>query len=153
MLTSGTHVVEWMAKQLKCTFGVCQGIGWMKDGEIVAGIVFDGYNQANIFVHIAKLRGERMPPTLIAAMFDYPFRQLQCKRLSAIISDRNEASMGFARKLGATVNGFLEDGAVDGNLVIFGLLRKDANKWLTKSLQRRLGVEHGRHPHRVGCHS
>src|SRR3990167_11046547 len=99
MLFSGPGVVEWVESQLAAQYAAnAVGIGWRRRGRFVAGLVFEGYNGANIFVHIAKLRGEPMPVDLIAAMFDYPFRQLGLRRMSAMIADRNKESKRFAKR-------------------------------------------------------
>ena len=149
-LRYGPGVVQWVETQLGAVYGnLAQGIGWEQNGHFVAGVVYEGYNGANIYVHIAKLRGVRLSPTFIAAMFDYPFRQLKVRRISATIADRNERSKEFARKLGGRLEGVLEDALPDGNLCIFGLLRKDAEKWLTEPYRRRLEVADGRSSQRI----
>ena len=145
MLTIGYGVVQWVEQQLGATYATnSTGIGWRRRGRLVAGLVFEGYNRVNIFVHIAKLRGEPMPVELIAAMFDYPFRQLKVRRISALIANGNRQSKRFAKKLGGRLEGVMEDASEDGDLCIFGLLRKDAEKWLTEPYRRRLEVFDGR---------
>lgn len=144
-LFSGPGVVEWVESQLQAEYAAnAVGIGWRRRGRFVAGLVFEGYNGANIFVHIAKLRGEPMPVDLIAAMFDYPFRQLGLRRISAMIADSNKQSKRFAKKLGGRLEGMLPEALPDGGtLCVFGLLRKDAGKWLTEPYRRRLGEFNG----------
>jgi len=145
MLTIGYGVVQWVEQQLGAVYATnAVGIGWRRRGRLVAGLVFEGYNRVNIFVHIAKLRGEPMPVELIAAMFDYPFRQLKVRRISALIANGNRQSKRFAKKLGGRLEGVMEDASEDGDLCIFGLLRKDAEKWLTEPYRRRLEVFDGR---------
>lgn len=144
MLTIGYGVVQWVEHQLGAVYATnATGLGWRRRGRIVAGLAFEGYNGVNIFVHIAKLRGEPMPVELVAAMFDYPFRQLKLRRMSALVADRNEASKAFARKLGARLEGTMKEASPDGDLCIFGLLRKDAEKWLAEPYRRRLEVFDG----------
>lgn len=145
MLFAGPGVVEWVEAQLGAQYASnAVGIGWRRRGRFVAGLVFEGWNVANIFVHIAKLRGEPMPVDLIAAMFDYPFRQLGVKRISAMVADSNKQSKAFAKKLGGRLEGMMPEALPDGGtLCVFGLLRKDAEKWLTEPYRRRLGEFNG----------
>ena len=139
-LVVGDGVVEWVAERLgvKGDTALARGIGWAKDGKIVIGLMFYNFNRAQIFVHVARDKWIRLPPTLIAAMMDYPFVQLGCKYLRAFISDQNAAAIDFARKLGASMEAELQDGATNGNILVFGLPRAEASRWLTASFSRRL---------------
>jgi RimJ/RimL family protein N-acetyltransferase len=119
------------------------GIGWQRDGEIVCGAAFTDYNGININMHIAKLDGETFPPTFIAAIFDYPFNQVGVRRMTGLIPESNAASIAFAERVGGVREGVLRDGARDGNLVIYGLLRSEADRWLTASFARRLKRQGG----------
>ena len=145
MLFTGPGVVEWVERQLGAHYSeLSRGIGWQQNGHFVAGVVYESYNGANIYVHIAKLRGVSLPPTFIAAMMDYPFNQLGLRRITAAIADKNTQSKDFAKRLGAKQEGRMREALPDGGtMVIFGLLRKDAEKWLTEPYRRRLGESNG----------
>ena len=140
MLTFGPEVVKWVEEQLDTKFGpTAQGIG---DGR--AAVVFDEYRSGvDIQMHIAKREGEILSPTLVAAMMHYPFEQLKVKRITGYIAENNLESQRFAKKLGARLEGVLKDALPEGNLCIYGLLREDAGKWLSKPFKCRLGVVHG----------
>lgn len=139
-LIVGDAVVQWVAERL----GVggdrehARGIGWAKDGKIVIGAMFYNFNGAHIFMHLARDKWVRLTPTLIAAMFDYPFVQLGCQYLRVFIADHNAAAIAMARKIGGSLEAQLQDGAPGGNLLIFGLPRQDAARWLTATYSRRL---------------
>ena len=154
MLLVGPRIRQWVEEVQKAKFSPnAEAVGWgrLPDG-IVCGAVFEGYNGANFFVHIAKLKGAQMPPAFIAAFLDYPFNQTGCRRITAAISERNLAAINFARKLGARQEGIMPEAHPDGSaLLIFGLLRKDAAKWLTAGYQRHLGEKHGRSGQRFDC--
>lgn len=149
MLTLGRGVVQWVEQQLGASFGEhAQGIGWQRGGEIICGAVYEGYNGANVYVHIAKMHGVKFPAAFIAAFVDYPFNQLRVRRMSAMIPSINEPSQEFAQKLGATLEGRMPEAVENGDLLVFGLLRRDAAKWLSEPYQRRLGEFHGRSSNR-----
>ena len=139
-LVVGDGVVEWVAERLsvKGDTATARGIGWSKGGKIVIGAMFYNFNHAHIFIHIARDKSVRLPPTFMAAIIDYPFVQLGCTYLRGFISERSAASIDFARKLGANLEAELQDGFPGANMLIFGLPRQEASRWLTANYTRRL---------------
>lgn len=105
--------------------------------KLVAGVVFEGYNYPSINMHVAA---DKMTPLFAAAIMDYPFNQLKCKRVTGIIEKRNKKSRRFANHLGAKLEGVMVDASEVGDVCIYGLLAKDAQKWLSNKYQRKLGV-------------
>ena len=54
-----------------------QAIGLQKDGELIAGAVYEGFNGHNVWVHLAGTPGRRwMTRQFLYAGFAYPFIQL-----------------------------------------------------------------------------
>lgn len=147
-LVLGRGVAEWVAGVLggKYDMAQCEGIGWARGGDIVMAAMFNNYNGAQAHMHIALVKGEPLSPTFVAAMMDYPFVQLGLKRLTGFVFESNEASRRFAEHLGAKQEAVLQDYLPNGNLVVYGLLREDAGKWLTAAYSQRLrvGGRHGR---------
>lgn len=136
----GSGVAEWVGGVLRSQLHLssCEGIGWARNGNIVMGVAFTNYNGASMHMHIAKMHGEVMPPTFVAAIMDYPFVQLGLKALFTLIDEGNGAARGFAEHLGATVQCVLQDASPNGNLVLYGLHKSNARKWLTASYSQRL---------------
>ncbi len=147
-LVVGSGVAEWVASVVGGRHDLAQseGIGYARDGNIVMGAMFSNYNGAQIHMHIALTRGVPMAPTFVAAIMDYPFVQIGVKRVTGMIFEDNEPSCRFAEHLGARKEAVLQDYLPTGNMVIYGLLREDAQKWLTASYAQRLraGGPHGR---------
>ena len=139
-LCVGDGVVDWVVEKIGGSTGLkdAQGIGWRKDGKIVMGAFFHNYNKASIYMHIALTKGTALSPTFVAAIMDYPCRQLGVKRVTGLIAESNLLSRRFAEHLGAKMEGTLQDALIDGNLILYGLLRKDAAKWLTAAYSKRL---------------
>ena len=137
-LLVGDGVVEWVGKQLFTEYKGGVGIGFACGGEIVMGAVFNNYTPANIHMHIALKDGVKFSPTFVAAIMDYPFKQLGVRRVTGLIAEDNAASRRFAEGLGARFEGVLQDALPDGNLVVYGLLKEQAKHWLTALYQRRL---------------
>ena len=137
-LVIGDGVLDWVNKQLSVNLGEGAGIGFTRNGEIIMGSVFNNYNTASIHMHIALKEGERLSPTFVAAIMDYPFRQLGVKRITGLIAETNIASRRFAEHLGFKFEGLLQDAIPSGNLVMYGLLKEQGDHWLTALYQRRL---------------
>ena len=79
MLIVGKGVVEWVAAKTNDygNFGTDVGIGWQKDGEIVAGVAYANWNGPNVECHIASDGSKKwLARQFLWAIFDYPFNQL-----------------------------------------------------------------------------
>lgn len=77
--------------------GLCQCNG----DEVVAAVVYDQCNGANIFAHIAAIPGRRwLTRHFLHEMFKYPFVTLGCRRVTCPINSTNEAALRFNEHLG-----------------------------------------------------
>jgi RimJ/RimL family protein N-acetyltransferase len=139
MLVFGPHVVTWVAEANGNTYlPGAVGIGYERNGTIVQGVVFTDYSGANIQIHIACDSAHSFYPTFIAAAMDYPFRQLGCRRITAFIASRNLASQRLAEHFGGVREGVLTDALDDDDLIVYGLLRRNAQHWLTARFSDKL---------------
>lgn len=105
-------------------------IGLENNGELVAGVVIDGYvPDARASMHCAIER-HGMNKMFLYACFDYAFRHLNLKVLLNPVSESNEASMRFTKHIGFTEIARIPQ-AWNGeeNLVLFQMQRKDC-RWL-----------------------
>jgi len=103
-------------------FGLVNG-----DDELVAGAVFNGYIKPSITLSIAA---ERLTPAFMATIMGYAFRQCDCARITGAVEKKNRASRAFALHLGAKLEGCMRKASERGDVMIYGLLREDAGKWL-----------------------
>lgn len=136
----GQPVVEWVAKQTSDygNFGAAVGFGVERDGALVAGIVFNEFNGANMNFHVAS-DGSRnwMNRTLLWIVFDYAFNQAKVKRLTGLIGSGNVASQEFARHIGGKLEAVLEDAHPDGELFVYRMFRREC-RWLNMRKPREL---------------
>ena len=52
MLVTGLGVAEWVFQRVGGAVSAhSQGIGWQKDGEIIAGVAYECFTGGNIYVH------------------------------------------------------------------------------------------------------
>lgn len=69
------------------------GIGLKKDGEMVAGVLYEGYNGRNVWMHCAAVPTKRwMTKQYLQACFNYPFNVLKVDRVSAHVEEKNLAA-------------------------------------------------------------
>ena len=108
--------------------GTCSAIGRIRDGQIVGGIYYEKFNGASVMCHIASEGDRWLNKTFLWMIFDYPFRQLGAKRMTAPILDSNVASINFVEKLGFVREANLQDAHPDGDLIIYRLFA-DECRW------------------------
>lgn len=116
-----SHVDEW---------GPFTAIGLERDGELIAGTVYNHYTGANVMMSFAAIPGRRwLTRSYLRAMFRYPFAQLGVRRVTGFVASKNADSLRFSRHLGAREEGVMRQALPDDDLVIFGMLREEC-RWL-----------------------
>ncbi len=139
MLTFGPRVLAWVGGMTGHEYpDSAAAIGYERNGKIVQGVVFTDYSGPNIQIHIACAPGRTFYPTFVAAAMDYPFRQLQCRRVTAFVAGRNERSRSLAMKFGGVQEGIMVDALDDDDLIVYGLTRRRAHQWLTARFSEKL---------------
>lgn len=128
-----SRVCKWVADRIgdgELGFD-CHGIGLEQDGELIAGVGYNIYTVAAICMHVAAVPGKRwMTRDFLWRAFAYPFLQLKCNRVTALVRVDNEESKRFVLHLGFKYEGLLRQAANDGqDMIVFGMLR-DECRWL-----------------------
>ena len=128
-LVVGHGVVEWVAQQTSefGNFGCATGIGWERDGKIVAGVAYNDFNGVNCCTHIA-LSGP-MSREFLWTIFDYPFNQMKVNRITGLVGEGNQKSRNLCKKLGFTEEARLDSAHPTGDLIVFRMRRSEC-KWL-----------------------
>jgi len=118
--TDAETVGPWVASKVgfKWVKGRGAAIGRVKDGEIVAGVIYEDYNGANVVCHIAidKNGGSKK---FFSIIFDYPFVRLGVKRITAVVAQNNRASRKLVEHMGFEVEANLRDAHPDGDLLVY----------------------------------
>ena len=130
-LVDGEHVAKWVGERLAILdWGSCTAIGVERSGELIAGVVYNRYSWPDICMHVAAVeKSGWLTKRNLAVFFGYPFNQLNCKRVTALVPSKNAHALQFDLKLGFQYEGFLRDGMPDDDLIVLGMLKKDC-KWL-----------------------
>jgi RimJ/RimL family protein N-acetyltransferase len=102
-------------------------IGLERDGDLVAGVLYEQHNGPNVMMHVAS-DGSRhwMTPAYMAACFRYPFLQLKVNRVSGLVRADNPDAQRFDEALGFKKEGVLREAAADGtDLFLYGMLKRE----------------------------
>jgi len=107
-----------------------QGLGIEEDGNLIAGVVYDNYEEgARISMHCAGIGRRWLSKQFLNMAFDYPFNQLKVNVIINTVSSNNKDSMRFTEHCGFKEVVRIEGGASDGDLIIYVLYKKDC-KWI-----------------------
>ncbi len=104
-------------------------IGVARQGKIVAVAVFNNFRPPNIEITFVTSSPRWASKSAISAILKYPFRQLGCKRVTAIIEATNQPARAFLCRLGFKLEGIHPDVFTSGAAETYGLLAHDAKAW------------------------
>ena len=112
-----------------------QAIGLEESGDLVAGVVFDGYvRDARCTMHVAGEGGKWLNREFLWFCFHYAFEQLRCQVVVGLVRADNEAALRFDRHLGFVEACRIARGCGDCDLVVLTMAREQC-RWL--ALKRR----------------
>ena len=122
MIVSDDRVVEFVAKECGVSFippMTCMGIE--KDGEIIAGVVFNVFESADTHMSVA---GHGWTRGFLADVGHYAFDILKCERITAITEQPKVVML--AERLGGVVEGKMRNHfGKDRDAYIVGFLRDE----------------------------
>ena len=108
------------------TIGLCN-----KDGELIAGVLYEDYNKANLIMHVAAIPGGRwLTREFLHVAFSYPFEQLGVSRVTGVVPSENLAARKFDEHLGFELEATLTGAHPGGDLLIY-VMRKEHCRWLS----------------------
>ena len=139
-LVIGDKVVQWVAQRTNeyGNFGAATGIGWEREGKLVAGVAYCEWNGVNVVCHIASDGSKRWATReYLWTIFDYPFTQLGCRRITVAVGEGNSASRRFVQHLGFTQEATLDSAHPTGDLLLFSMF-KERCRWLQQSYYKKL---------------
>lgn len=134
----GEKVGRWVCEKAGGNWThLCSAIGQEYNGELIAGIMFDGYTGASISMHSRCDDPKHVSRKFFWMIFDYPFNQLKVNRVTGIVSTANTKAKEIDEKLGWIYETTLSDYFPDGDALIY-IMRKEDCRWL------KLGERYGR---------
>jgi hypothetical protein len=131
------RVGTWVANRInrEASWGDFQALGLEENGELIAGMIVEGYvKDARCMVHLAGEGRRWLNREFLHAGFSYMFDQMGCKVVLGLVDADNEAALRFDAHVGFTEVARIKDGAGDCDLVVFEMRREDC-KWLSIELR------------------
>ena len=130
-------VARWAGERLGiANWGPCTAIGIVRDDRLVGAAVFNNFVWPNIEISFVTTTRHWGTPQCVRAIIGYPFLQLGCKRITSTTHEDNRPTRAFLLRMGFRQEGLHIDALPDGNAVSYGLLRRDAERWLTDAPRR-----------------
>lgn len=124
-------ISKWVWEQLGEEDSGGEAIGLERDGELIAGVVFNMYTGASISMNVVAVPGKDwLNREFLFRSFAYPFLQLRCYRVTALVKVDNNVSNKFVEDIGYKREGLLRRAHVDGSdMFIYGMLREEC-RWI-----------------------
>lgn len=108
-----------------------KALGLERGGELVAGVLYEGYNGRNVWMHVAATPGKRwMSRDYLWYCFHYPFNEMGVSRVSGYVNASNAQAVAFDENLGFRREAVLEGAAPDGGDVFIYVMRRGDCKYL-----------------------
>lgn len=125
-------VASWVGERIGAGFTNYAAIGLAEDGQLIAGVVYHNHNSTygNIEISMAASSSRWATPEAIGAFLRYPFSQLRCRRVTTCTPASNKRALRFNYGIGFQKEGVLRQGAGREDLVICGMVYKEAKRWL-----------------------
>jgi RimJ/RimL family protein N-acetyltransferase len=99
--------------------------------QLMGGVLFTEFRGGSVAIHMAGFNPHWVNRAMIYLAFDYPFKQLQVKKLIGLVPESNVRARNANLKLGFKIEHLITDiynGSVNG-MYIMSML-KDECRWL-----------------------
>lgn len=126
-------VAEWVRTRVPdpvADWGSCVAIGVTLNDELIAGIVFNNLRWPSIEASIASTTPRWCSRRNLAAIFAYPFGQLDCRRVGAVTGVTNQPARAFLCRLGFREEGICRCALPNGDAAIYGMTEAEC-RWLS----------------------
>lgn len=98
------------------------------DNEIIGVFLYTNFRKVSIEITCAGNTGW-LTRSNLREFLSYPFEQLGCRRVTAIVHRKNKLARNITERLGFKLEGICRQGFSDGDACIYGLIRKDC-RWI-----------------------
>lgn len=122
----------WMEEKLDArgAFKSGRAIGLVDEDGICACVWFEGWNGANIYMHVAAEPGKRwMTREFLWYVFHYPFVECGVKRITGLVAQSNLVARQFDEHIGFRLETRMKDAAPDGDMLVYVMFKDDC-RWL-----------------------
>lgn len=97
--------------------------------ELLGGVIYTKYTGSSVEMHVAGFTPTWLSRDFLWCAFHYPFEQLGCRRVFALVPSDNLHALTFDTKLGFTPEAVIPDVYPHADLHILSMTR-DQCRWL-----------------------
>lgn len=132
LISNPARVFAFMSQHMPMQMvGGMKGVGLEKDGELIAGALYEGFNGQNVWVHLCGAPGRRwMTREFLRYGFHYPFNEMGVKRLSGYVNASNTDARRLNEHFGYQEEARLVGAAPDGDDVILYVMWRENCRFL-----------------------
>ena len=104
-----------------------KGIGLLRNGVMQAGVLYEGFNGRNVWMHVAAAPGGKwMTREFLRYAFHYPFVEMGVERVSGAVDASNKQAQKLDEHLGFVEETRLNGAAADGgDVILYVMWKKD----------------------------
>lgn len=108
-----------------------KALGVVHQGNLVAGAIYERFNGVHMEVAITAKHGSPWASRqVLKHLFGYPFVQMGCVAISALVPMSNLTSLNLATKLGFEPEAYVKFAAPDGSpMVVLKMFRENC-RWI-----------------------
>lgn len=105
-------------------------IGIVNDGNLAGAVFYNNYLGHDVHMTIAAPGGRWANRQVLQGLFEYPFKQLGCARVSATTATHNCKAIKLLVQAGFTAEGIIRRGILGTtDAMLFGMLKQEC-KWI-----------------------
>jgi len=133
-IVQGDAIGHWVAERVQGKYFAAgsQAIGLERNGEIIAGVIYENWNKTSIVCHIAIEK--QITKKYLKAIFHYPFEFCKVKKIIVPVCSTHAKSLKLVIKMGFVEEARVKDATPDGDIIFLTLAREKC---------RFLGVKNG----------
>ena len=125
MIVFGDHIARWVAERTGGMYfdGSGHGVGWLKNGELVAGVLFDNFTGKSVQMHVAAVGKNWLVGEFLRFCFRYPFDQMKVRKVIGLVDSTNADALRFDLHLGFHQEAVIKDAGKSGDIIILTMTR------------------------------
>lgn len=130
------RVGQWVADMVEQTtsWGSFYAMGIESGGELIAGAVFNGFNDSNATAHIAISRTNKLLPKFLYHCTYYAFIYCGLNRLTGLVESDNKKALAFDKRIGFEHEYTMKKGGSDGQDLEVLVMWRDTCPWIKGEL-------------------
>ncbi len=133
MIETGAQVGHWVAERVNGAYWPERdsALGWQSNGELTAGVWYEGWNGATVICHIAI----EAPLTrgFLREIFRYPFEHVG--KIIAPVKSINLRSRHLVERMGFVRESIIADGYKDADMFLY-TMRREACRFIGEKHER-----------------